>query len=289
MKANKFMLVALFAGALAMVSCEKTPQNPPVVDDGGNTEVVLEDAPALEAPGAGKVTIAVRAPKGTCNGLVAVGAATNEDGSDDWAPGDQKKKFTKVEGTDTWYQITLPANPGMAVKVIAVTEAGVADWGTQWGMNVEGEDPNVEILEGSTGALDNNENGGEVKLVELAENTVVFVNVVAWKSEPCVPKNEAGTATFTLTSANVPANAVVGVIGNLNNWDLATVVEMTAGEGGVYTATVEVPAACEYKYILNVAGAGYTWDTAEDGGNRQMPLDLKANDTVEKWLGVAAE
>ena len=157
MKANKFMLVALFAGALAMVSCEKTPQNPPVVDDGGNTEVVLEEAPALEAPGEGKVTIAVRAPKGTCNGLVAVGAATNEDGSDDWNPGAQTKKFTKVENTDTWYQITLPANPGMAVKVIAITEAGVADWGTQWGMNIEGEDPNVEILEGSTGALDNSE------------------------------------------------------------------------------------------------------------------------------------
>lgn len=286
MKANKFMLVALFAGALAMVSCEKTPQNPPVVDDGGNTEVVLEEAPALEAPGEGKVTIAVRAPKGTCNGLVAVGAATNEDGSDDWNPGAQTKKFTKVENTDTWYQITLPANPGMAVKVIAITEAGVADWGTQWGMNIEGEDPNVEILEGSTGALDNSENGGEVKLVELAENTVVFVNVVAWKSEPCVPKNEAGVASFTLDATTLPEGYEVGIVGNFpdKNWDIANPIVMTKGEGNVYTAIeVAVSAAQEYKYFVRPVGGEWSWDFGEDGGNRQMPLDLKANDKVETW------
>lgn len=285
MKANKIMLAALFMGALAMVSCEKN-QNPPVIEDPvGDTEVVLEEAPALEAPGAGKVTIAVRAPKGTCNGLVAVGAATNDDGSDDWNPGAQTKKFTKVEDTETWYQITLPANPGIAVKVIAVSEAGVADWGTQWGMNVEGEDPNVVIIEG-TGTLDNSENNGEVKLAELAENTVVYVDVVAWKSEPCVPKNEAGKASFVVVvPAETPTNALVSVTGSFTeqSWTPGA-YQLTRQEDGTYTGEFEVPAAFEYKYIIGMEGTGWAWDYEENvGGNRQMPLDLKANDTVESW------
>ena len=253
-----------------------------------SVEEFVEEQPTIEAPGAGKVTIALQAPKGTCNGIVLVGAGVKEDGSDDWTPANKAHQFVAVEGTVTWYTITLNYKENLAVKAIAITEAGVADWGTQWGMNIEGEAENVIVLS-ENATIDNSENGGEVKVTEFTDGEVVYVQVKAWKSEPCTPKNEAGTATFTLTSASVPANAVVGVIGNLNNWDLASVVEMTAGEGGVYTATVEVPAACEYKYILNIAGAGYSWDTAEDGGNRQMALDLKANDTVEKWLGVAAE
>lgn len=289
MKANKFMLVALFAGALAMVSCDQKPVNPPIIDDGGDdTEVVLEEAPALEAPGAGKVTIAVRAPKGTCNGLVAVGAATNEDGTDDWNPGAQTKKFAKVEGTESWHQITLPANPGMAVKVIAINEQGNADWGTQWGMNVEGEDPNVIIIEGD-GALDNSENNGEVKLIELSENTVVYVDVVAWKSEPCVPKNEAGKATFVVTvPAETPATAMVSVTGSFtdNAWTPGAYT-LTRQENGTYTGEFEVPAAFEYKYIIGAEGTDWSWDYEEVvSGNRQMVLDLKVADTVEAWKAI---
>ena len=274
MKANKFMLVALFAGALAMVSCDKKPVNPPIIDEGGDdTEVVLEEAPALDAPGAGKVTIAVRAPKGTCNGLVAVGAATNEDGTDDWNPGAQAKKFAKGEGTESWHQITLPAN---------------ADWGTQWGMNVEGEDPNVIIIEGD-GALDNSENNGEVKLIELSENTVVYVDVVAWKSEPCVPKNEAGKATFVVTvPAETPATAMVSVTGSFtdNAWTPGAYT-LTRQENGTYTGEFEVPAAFEYKYIIGAEGTDWSWDYEEVvSGNRQMVLDLKVADTVEAWKAI---
>lgn len=289
MKANKFMLVALFAGALAMVSCDKKPVNPPVVDGGDDEpEVVLEEAPALEAPGAGKVTIAVRAPKGTCNGLIAVGAATNEDGTDDWAPADKLKPFAKVEGTETWHQITLPANPGMAVKVIALSDAGLADWGTQWGKNVEGEDPNVQIIAGD-GALDNSETGGEVKLINLVENTVVFIDVVAWQNEPCVPKNEAGKATFVVTvPAETPATALVSVTGSFaeQEWTPGAYL-LTRQEDGTYTGEFDVPAAFQYKYIIGAEGVDWSWDNAENvSANRQMALDLKAIDTVEAWQAI---
>jgi len=245
----------------------------------------VECLPLVNTPEAGYITIAVCVPEETCNGLIAVGAAINEDATDDWNPAEKKHPFEKVEGTATWYQITLKNNPDMVIKVIALTADGIADWATQWGMNKEGEDPNVIVLSGEA-TIDASENGGEVKLTAMDNATLVFVDVVAWKSKPCDERNKEGLATFTLTSTTVPANAKVGIIGNLNNWDLATVIEMTAGENGVYTAEAQVPASCEYKYILNVAEAGYSWDTAEDGGNRQMALDLKAVDTVEKWNGV---
>ncbi len=258
-----------------------SPDNPTI--DNNDT---VECLPFVNTPEAGYITIAVCVPEGTCNGLIAVGAAINEDATDDWSPADKKHPFERVEGTATWYQITLMNNPGMAVKVIALTADGIADWATQWGMNKEGEDPNVIVLSGEA-TIDASENGGEVKLTAMDNADLVYVDVVAWKSQPCIERNKEGLATFTLTSTTVPANAKVGIIGNLNNWDLATVIEMTASENGVYTAEAQVPASCEYKYILNVAEAGYSWYTAENGGNRQMSLDLKAVDTVENWYGIA--
>lgn len=278
-----------------MVSCKKTGNDPEKPDKTDTTSVVvpdLEEEPVIAAPGAGKVIVAVRVPQGTCNGMIAVGAATNEDGTDDWTPADKKKPFVAVEGTETWYQITLPANPGIGVKVIALAEDGTADWGTQWGMNVEGEEPNVTIVNGE-GTIDASENGGEVKLTELKENTVVFVDVKAWKTSPCTPKNEAGIASFTLTANNLPEGYEVGIVGKVNNldWDITAPVVMTKGEGNVYTATdIPVAAACQYKYFIRLIDGGeWSWDNSEDGGNRVMPLDLKAVDTVDAWKLPAAK
>lgn len=292
MKTNKLMLAAMLFGAVAMVSCKKTGNDPEKPGTKDTTSVVvpdLEEEPVIAAPGAGKVIVAVRAPQGTCNGMIAVGAATNDDGTDDWTPGDKKKPFDPVEGTETWYKVTLPANPGIGVKVIALAEDGTADWGTQWGMNVEGEEPNVTIVSGE-GTIDATENGGEVKLTELKENTVVFVDVKAWKTSPCTPKNEAGIASFTLTANNLPEGYEVGIVGKVNNldWDITAPVVMTKGEGNVYTATnVPVAAACQYKYFIRLIDGGeWSWDNGEDGGNRVMPLDLKAVDTVDAWKGV---
>ena len=292
MKTNKLMLAAMLFGAVAMVSCKPKDEPKPTPNTKDTTSVVvpeLEEEPVIAAPGAGKVIVAVRAPQGTCNGMIAVGAATNEDGTDDWTPADKKKPFDPVEGTETWYKVTLPANPGIGVKVIALAEDGTADWGTQWGMNVEGEEPNVTIVSGE-GTIDATENGGEVKLTELKENTVVFVDVKAWKTSPCTPKNEAGIASFTLTANNLPEGYEVGIVGKVNNldWDITAPVVMTKGEGNVYTATdVPVAAACQYKYFIRLIDGGeWSWDNGEDGGNRVMPLDLKAVDTVDAWKGV---
>ena len=278
MKNLKYFVGVLALATLALTSCD--PVVPPIVPP-IDPPVELEEAPVLKAPAAGKVIIAVRVPEGTCNGIVARGANGAEL---EWGGG---VEFTKVEGKETWYQLELSYATDMQVKVLAKAEDGTIDWGTQWGMNVEGETPNVTFVAETTAefAL---ENGGEVKLINCPDASVLYIDVVAWKSAPCVPKNAAGTATFTLTATNVPAGATIGLVGNFpeKDWAIAEPFVLTKGAGDVYTATVEVGAAQEYKYFLKLAAGEWSWDVSEDGGNRQMPLDLKAVDEVSVWKGV---
>ena len=243
--------------------------------------------PHVNSPGNGRVTIALHAPDGTCNGMVVVGAAVNWDGSDDWEPTAKDKKFSKIEGADNWYQITLPANPNMAVKVVAIDENGDARWATQWGMNSwDGEQENVILLAGD-GYLDNSENLGEVRLMGLVENTVVYIDVLAWKAEPCVPKNKAGMATFrVVVPTHTPEDALLCVVGNFEEgpWYLREDYILTRQSDGTYYGEFEVPAAFEYKYVVGFEN-DWSWNCLENmNNNRQMPVDLYAYDIVEGWL-----
>ena len=276
MKNLKYFVGALALATFALTSCEPRPD--PIQPDPTPT---LEEAPVIAAPAAGKVIIAVRVPTGTCNGIVARGTNGAELGWDGGA------EFTKVEGKEFWYQLELSYAPDMGVKVLAKAEDGTIDWGTQWGMNLEGETPNVTFV-GETTAVFVLENGGEVKLESCPDASVVYIDVVAWKSAPCVPKNEAGTATFTLTATNVPEGATIGIVGNFPDkaWVIAEPYEMTKGEGDVYTATATVAKNQEYKYFLKLSAGDWSWDVSEDGGNRQMPVNLKAVDEVSVWKGV---
>jgi len=284
MKNLKYFVGVLALAALAMTSCDPVvpPVDPPV-----DPPVEKEEAPAIADPAAGKVIIAVRVPDGTCNGIVARGKNGAELGNDF----DTDVPFTLVEGKTTWHQLELTYATDMAVKVLAKPEIETVDWGTQWGtqwgMNVEGETPNVTFVAETTAEF-TLEYGGEVKLINCPDGGVVYIDVVAWKSAPCVPKNEAGTATFTLTATNVPAGATIGIVGNFpdKNWAIEEPYEMTKGEGDVYTATVAVGAAQEYKYFLKLQDGAWSWDIGEDGGNRQMPVSLKAVDEVSVWKGV---
>ena len=243
--------------------------------------------PHVNSPGNGRVTIALHAPDGTCNGMVVVGAAVNWDGSDDWEPTAKDKKFSKIEGEDNWYQITLPANPNMAVKVVAIDENGDARWATQWGMNSwDGEQENVILLAGD-GYLDNSENLGEVRLMGLVENTVVYIDVLAWKAEPCVPKNTAGMAKFrVVVPTHTPEDALLCVVGNFEEgpWYLREDYILTRQSDGTYYGEFEVPAAFEYKYVVGFEN-DWSWNCLENmNNNRQMPVDLYAYDIVEGWL-----
>jgi hypothetical protein len=255
-----------------------------------------EIMPTLNAPSKDSVTIAVYVPSNTCNGLVLVGAGVGPNGTDDWGPGDKKNPFKQVDpelanGEDRWYSITIAFNDALGVKAIALTKDGLADWGTQWGKNTD-DDENVVLLQGAA-TIDNSENDGEVKLKPTEAGSIVFVGIKAWKAAPCVERNQAGIAIFTLTAPALPEGAVVGIVGNLSseqNWNIESPIIMTQN-GNTYTATCTVGDACEYKYVYSLdGGVTWSWDYIEEiYKNREMPLDLNAVDTVEEWIGIPAE
>lgn len=288
MKKVKFLFVALAAMSLAFASCssDEPKKTDPVVTP---PDATLEEAPAITAPVAGKVTIAVRVPSGTCQGIVAIGA-----GSPDFATAwtlTSVVPFVKVSGTETWYSVTLTYAADMAVKVIAVPQAGQSslDWNTQWGMNTT-DVTNVTFVKPSSTTADFTiENGGEVKLTTLSDQDVVYIDVAAWKSAPCVAKNAAGSVVFNVTvPETTPLTASVMLVGNFavpNNWNLsATGLLMTNNGNRTYTITTDVPAACEYKYVVSADGTIWDWANNEVfTGNRSMPLDLQVNDVVTAW------
>ena len=298
MKFNKFMMVAMFVAAIAMVGCKKDKNEP--TKDNQNTEQKTDEEeeeelelPAIDAPAAGKITFVVHAPKGTCNGIIAVGAGFGEGGTDDWAPADMKHPFEAVADADRWYSLTVDYVGGMALKVCAVTETKTCSWGTQWGMNVEGAEPNVILLKGDA-TIDNSENKGEVKLVELADGGLYFIDVKAWKSEPCTPKNEAGVASFKMTSkVELPEGVEVGIVGagfeEVADWDINNPIVLELKDGAYVAEGVKVKANCEYKYFLKFAEEeAWSWDHGcqTGGGNIPMALNLKAEDTIEGWDGL---
>jgi hypothetical protein len=196
---------ALFVmGALVLASCEKKNEGGPAVDPApapgeDEPEVVFPDImPVIDAPGAGNITIAVYAPSNTCGGIIIAGNFNN------YTPSDVTYAFTKLEGEDRWWTITLPYAADFDGKVIALTQDGKGSWDTQWGLNSpEDELENVVKLAGEctfVGDL----NPKEVKVQSIPDGTVVFIGIKEWKTAPCAERNKAGKATFTLTAAALP-------------------------------------------------------------------------------------
>lgn len=286
MKKVKFLFMAFVAVAMTLASCSKDEPKTPVVP-GDQTEE-LEEQPNIAAPEAGQVTIAVRVPAGSiCEGLVAVGTnGTTELG---WTPS-AGNPLTKVTGTDTWYSITLTYAADMVVKVIAVPQDGLASttWSTQWGMNTDAVTNVTFVEEPTTAVLDNSENDGEVKLTTLSDQDVVYIDVAAWKSAPCVAKNAAGTATFKVTvPATTPANASVSVAGSwgaegdADYWTPGAHV-MTRNTDGTYSLSIEVPASFQYQYVVSADGITWSWDN-KFATVFDMPVSLNADDEVSAW------
>lgn len=278
--------MAFVAVAMTLASCSKDEPKTPVVP-GDQTEE-LEEQPNIAAPEAGQVTIAVRVPAGSiCEGLVAVGTnGTTELG---WTPS-AGNPLTKVTGTDTWYSITLTYAADMVVKVIAVPQDGLASttWSTQWGMNTDAVTNVTFVEEPTTAVLDNSENDGEVKLTTLSDQDVVYIDVAAWKSAPCVAKNAAGTATFKVTvPATTPANASVSVAGSwgaegdADYWTPGAHV-MTRNTDGTYSLSIEVPASFQYQYVVSADGITWSWDN-KFATVFDMPVSLNADDEVSAW------
>lgn len=199
----------------------------------------LETQPELPNPPAGKVTLAIRVPEGTCNGVVLTGSPFG------WSPASGTAAFTKVAGTETWYSVTFDYATGDMLKAIAVPETGTANWKTQW--------ENIEILEGDAEIEIQNATEPGLVLVETSDGTVIYVTIGNWITDPCAPPVPGGTGTFTFTPAcELPENAVVIFTGNFDEKSWAeSDRNMTRQSDGSYTWTGDYPVNFEMKVFVD--------------------------------------
>ena len=278
MKAKKLFwallsVLTVFSMNVALSSCEKsdTPSNNTENTGGGETEDEDEPEeeimPELALPGEGKVTICVQAPKAMCGYLVAPGTLTN------WVAGDgSDKKLELVEGYTTWYAGTFDWKQDVAFKIAATDAEGQWIWAYQLlsGELIQGlitpKDPTKPLTSDLT--IDE-------------DNQVIYIKVTKFETDPCTKLAPAGTATFNLTATGFPEGTEFAIAGSFaedawNGENPSDEHKLTLKDG-VYTATFEVPAVFQYKYLVKYPGVEkFAWYTAE---NINMDPSLVANDT----------
>ena len=225
--------------------------------------------PELEAPGAGKVTICVQVIEPLCEGSMVVipGFLTSWDTGDAIANGQATQL---VEGTNNWYAGTFDWQPDYTFKIAHCRPSGMWDWQYQAASG--------KVLEGDVTPND----GITDDMAINSDNQVIYIRVDAWEASACEKLNEAGTATFNLTTIGFPAEAQFAVAGSgllAGAWACPPPAEhiMTNLGEGQYTLTLDVPAEFQYKYLVDLYGDGsWQWFSF---ANYNMPLSLVTNDT----------
>lgn len=196
MKFNKLFFAALSFAALAMVGCNKKGGNSPVVPPTPQVDPG-EEAPeliSLAAPGAGKSTIAIYAD--VCPaGAYLVGTANS------WNEKSTELKFEAVPNQENWYALTVEFDGAFEGKVLAIpSDPDVAlGWSYQWGKNYDPEDPG-DVPEGTANTVKlggkgefKYENQGQPKLIEIADNGVVYIWVKNWATSPVIEAKKLET------------------------------------------------------------------------------------------------
>lgn len=289
MKANKFMLAGMLVAALAMVGCE--PKNPADDNNGGNgqdttvvEEPTIEDMPELATPGAGKVTIAVRVPENTTNGVWLVGGF-----ADSWkmiheVADPSLYRFTRVEGTKTWWQITVDFDASAEFKFLPICKKADGSEYTAWAVEPTG----MRTMIDNEPADDSDFNKDNQKM-GAADNAVVFFEVKGWSVDPSVVFMPAGAYKFHITlnkidTLPIPAGDVV-LTGNFveESWgDSKRVMKQVSDDAKavVYEYEAEVP---DY-FCFKVFVQGETAQTWANGENVPLSVDV-VKDGVASYDG----
>ena len=230
---KKLFMAFLAVATIAMVGCKKDePVKPtPTPTPGGGGDDPEIEIPEIAAPGAGKTTIAIYAevcPKGA----YIVGNFTDVEPQHNYDINYDGYTFEAVPDAENWYAATIVYAPDRAVKAVArpSTDAVPLAWSYQWGPNfdeaaatplVPDEAHNNTFILKGDGEFEF-ENSGEVKLIGMAENAVVYVQVKNWMTSPIVEKSPLATAWYKTAWQGE------------SDW---TWREMTAKGNGVFEAT----------------------------------------------------
>lgn len=278
MKTNKLMLAAMLFGAVAMVSCKEkgTPDKPNQPEE---PEVVVEDMPELATPGAGKATIAVRVPENTINGVWIVGGF-----SDSWkhlqeVADPSLYRFTRVEGTKTWWQITVDFDASLEFKFLPICKKADGSEYTAWAVEPTG----MRVMNDNEPADDADFNKDNQKMA--GENAVTYFEVKGWSVDPSVVFADKGAYKFQITlnkidSLPIPAGDVV-LTGSFEeqNWENSKRVMTKVSEDDkavVYEYEDNVPDYFAFKIFVQ-EGEKQTW---ANGENIPLSVDIVKNGVV---------
>lgn len=194
MKFNKLFFAAVAFATLAMVSCK--PDEPtPIIPTPGDEEEEVPEMPVIDAPGAGKTTIAIYAE--VCpRGAYLVGS------NQGYNVGDDALAFEAVPNAEHWYAVTIDYVADLQAKAVArPSDPDVAlSWSYQWGKNYDPNDPNCDLDEsventkilGGTGKFVY-ENGGQPKISAVADGGVVYIWVKNWAASPVIEAKKLET------------------------------------------------------------------------------------------------
>lgn len=281
MKTNKLMLAAMLFGAVAMVSCDPKDEPKPNPQPNPEPEVVVEDMPELAKPGAGKATIAVRVPENTVNGVWLIGGLGEgyswtqiQDVADP-----SLYRFARVEGTKTWWQITVPFDASAEFKFLPICKRADGSEYTAWAVEPTG----MRVMADNEPADDADFNKDNQKVA--GENAVTYFEVKGWSVDPSVVFADKGAYKFHITlnkidSLPIPAGDVV-LTGNFveEDWGNSKRVMKKVSEDDkavVYEYEDNVPDYFCFKVFVQ-EGENQTW---ANGENIPLSVDIVKNGVV---------
>lgn len=280
MKTNKLMLAAMLFGAVAMVSCKPDEPKPnPQPNPNPEPEVVVEDMPELATPGAGKATIAVRVPENTVNGVWIIGGLKDSWKQIQEVADPSLYRFARVEGTKTWWQITVPFDASAEFKFLPICKKADGSEYTAWAVEPTG----MRVMTDNEPADDADFNKDNQKMA--GENAVTYFEVKGWSVDPSVVFADNGAYKFRITlnkidSLPIPAGDVV-LTGNFEeqDWGNSKRVMTKVSEDNkavVYEYEDNVPNYFCFKVFVQ-EGENQTW---ANGENIPLSVDIVKNGVV---------
>ncbi len=287
MKANKFMAIAMMAGALAMVAC-----NP---DNGEGKDPEIKDpTPKVEATeGAVTVVWNIANISEMCDVQYVFAGNYNNWNTEP----DNMVKFVAIPDYEGWYKAVITLGEGvdhLEGKPCALGKDGTfpGGWDYQW---IGLENKPCEVIKGAASL--EVEYDVESKLVCEAGADVVFVKSHGFKTNPCVDA-VYDEVTFNLTvTVPVTEGGTVYIVGDAfeKSWD-NTAYPMT-GSGSNWTITLPTVVGKSYKFCVNADWENDQMNAPEEEGGcvkkaDNMSVDFTTmNDVVYgfKNFGIAPE
>lgn len=253
------------------------------VSYGGQSQIVevtvskvVEPIPVIKNPAADSVTVAVRVPKNTPFGLGIIGTINGWDNAAAVLP---EWKFTRVDGTETWYQITLAYDAEANFKVLPICHEADGSEYTTWSIELTA----IRTLTSNDMPEDEGWNKDNQKF--SAPGAVDYYEVLAWSADPSVVFAAPGEYTFRFALAksdSLPASGEVILTGNFasKSWgDSRRIMKLLNEDDNakVYEYTDSVPAHFSFKVFV-LDGDVQTW---ANGDNVPLSVELAKDGVVE--------